>query len=67
MQHLLDDLFTKQFEYPSGSGQMYDCIPKDVDLEQFLEDYYVAMAEAGKRESDAEDDAEDVPEYYNKG
>lgn len=49
LRYSLDRLFRKTFEL---NGQTYDCIPKDVNLEEVLEEYYCAMAEAGKTEDD---------------
>lgn len=46
---LLDEVYNSQFEF---QGQIYDCIPQDVNEEEVLEEYYASMEEAGKVESD---------------
>lgn len=45
----LNDVYNSQFEF---EGKSYDCIPKDVDMEEVLEEYYAAMEEAGRVEDD---------------
>ena len=43
LEQRLDDIFNSQFDM---DGNTYDCVPKDVDLSLFLEDYYKEMEEA---------------------
>jgi guanosine-3',5'-bis(diphosphate) 3'-pyrophosphohydrolase len=49
LENMLDKLFDGKFML---NGESYDCIPKNVDLSLFLEDYYTDMVEAGKVEDD---------------
>ena len=49
LENMLDTLFEGTF---SLNGKDYHCIPKNVDLTLFLEDYYSDMVEAGKVEDD---------------
>ena len=40
LEERLDDVLNSQFEI---HGKKYDCIPKNVDLALFLQDYYVSL------------------------
>lgn len=46
---IIDAVLDSQFDM---NGTKYDCIPKNVNLALFLEDYYNDMVEAGKVEDD---------------
>jgi len=49
LENMLDSLLDGKFTL---NNQEYDCIPKNIDLALFLEDYYADMVEAGKVEDD---------------
>lgn len=47
----LNDLYRGTFKFVND-GNEYDCLPKDVNLEEVLDEYYADMVEAGKIEDD---------------